>query len=90
MARLARHWYVACQSKELRKKPLARTVVGLPLVLFRDAEGRAQALLDRCPHRNAPLSLGRVTNEGRLECAYHGWHRLDSAKLRNQTRDGAA
>ena len=73
VARLARHWYVACQSKDLAKKPIARTVVGLPLVLFRDGEGRAQALLDRCPHRNAPLSLGRVTKAGQLECAYHGW-----------------
>ena len=36
------------------------------------ASGRAGALLDRCAHRNVPLSLGR-TVEGRLQCAYHGW-----------------
>jgi phenylpropionate dioxygenase-like ring-hydroxylating dioxygenase large terminal subunit len=34
------------------------------------------ALLDRCPHRNAPLSLGRC-EQGELRCAYHGW-RFDS------------
>ena len=73
VARLRRFWYVACQSAELGRKPLARTVVGVPLVLFRDAGGRAAALLDRCPHRNVPLSLGRVVAGGRLECAYHGW-----------------
>jgi len=73
VARLSRHWYVACQSSELRKVPLARTVLGAPIVLFRDGAGRAAALLDRCPHRNVPLSLGRVTNSGRLECRYHGW-----------------
>jgi phenylpropionate dioxygenase-like ring-hydroxylating dioxygenase large terminal subunit len=44
----------------------------VPLVLFR-SQGRAAALLDRCPHRNVPLSLGRVLADGRLECAYHGW-----------------
>lgn len=72
VARLRRFWYVACQSEELQKKPLARTVVGVPLVLFRGPGGQAGALLDRCPHRNVPLSLGRVVGE-RLECAYHGW-----------------
>src|SRR4051812_24859950 len=73
VARLRRFWYVACQSAELGRKPLARTVVGVPLVLFRDASGAPAALLDRCPHRNVPLSLGRLVAGGRLECAYHGW-----------------
>ena len=73
VARLTRYWYVACQSADLAEKPLARSVLGVPLVLFRDGAGRAAALLDRCPHRNVPLSLGRVVQGGRLECAYHGW-----------------
>ncbi len=41
-------------------------------MLFRGRSGAPAALLDRCPHRNVPLSLGRV-DDGRLECAYHGW-----------------
>ena len=73
VARLGRFWYVACQSADLRDRPLARDVLGVPLVLFRTADGKAAALLDRCPHRNVPLSLGRVVTGGRLECAYHGW-----------------
>jgi phenylpropionate dioxygenase-like ring-hydroxylating dioxygenase large terminal subunit len=73
VARLGRFWYVACQSDELKDKPLARSVLGVPLVLFRGASGKAGALLDRCPHRNVPLSLGRVVGAGVLECAYHGW-----------------
>ncbi|MBM4380875.1 MAG: Rieske 2Fe-2S domain-containing protein, partial [Deltaproteobacteria bacterium] len=51
---------------------LARTVLGIPVVLFRDAGGTAHALLDRCPHRNVPLSAGRVCGD-EIECAYHGW-----------------
>lgn len=43
-----------------------------PLVVFRAASGVA-ALVDRCPHRNVPLSMGRVTDDGALECGYHGW-----------------
>ncbi|HEX3853868.1 MAG TPA: aromatic ring-hydroxylating dioxygenase subunit alpha [Polyangiaceae bacterium] len=73
VARLGRFWYVACQTDELTDKPIARTILGTPLVLFRGAAGKAGALLDRCPHRNVPLSLGRVVGAGVLECAYHGW-----------------
>jgi phenylpropionate dioxygenase-like ring-hydroxylating dioxygenase large terminal subunit len=65
-------WYVACLSRELAKVPVGRTVLGTPLVLFRGDDGRPVALVDRCPHRNVPLSLGRV-RQGLLECRYHGW-----------------
>jgi phenylpropionate dioxygenase-like ring-hydroxylating dioxygenase large terminal subunit len=78
VARPARWWYVACRSTALRRRPLARRLLGMPLVLFRDAGGQPAALLDRCPHRNLPLSLGRVLASGRLECAYHGWQ-LDAS-----------
>jgi len=73
IARLSRAWYVACEARKLEKKPLRVELLGTPYVVFRDASGHAAALLDRCPHRNAPLSLGRVVAGGRLECAYHGW-----------------
>ncbi len=67
------HWFIVCLSDELTKKPIERELFSTKLVLFRDGEGRAAALLDRCPHRNVPLSIGKRTSEGNLECAYHGW-----------------
>lgn len=77
VVRLLRHWYVACTSEELDQsapsRPLAATVLGVPLALFRDGAREARALLDRCAHRNVPLSLGRVASDGSLECGYHGW-----------------
>src|ERR1039457_1434555 len=73
VARLAKYWYVACQSAELKGKPLARTILGIPVVFFRNREGLASALLDRCPHRNVPLSLGSIARAGNIQCAYHGW-----------------
>ena len=67
------YWYVACRSPELTtKKPLARTILGLNLVLFRDGQGKPAALRDRCLHRNARLSAGD-TFDGKLGCPYHGW-----------------
>jgi phenylpropionate dioxygenase-like ring-hydroxylating dioxygenase large terminal subunit len=71
IARVTRAWYVACRSEELRGEPIARRILDTPLVLFR-SHGRAVALLDRCAHRNVPLSLGFV-REQRLVCGYHGW-----------------
>jgi phenylpropionate dioxygenase-like ring-hydroxylating dioxygenase large terminal subunit len=72
VVRLMNHWFVACLSRELRDRPISRTIMGIPMVLFRDDQGRPGALLDRCPHRNVPLSMGDVV-EGQLQCAYHGW-----------------
>ncbi|MCX7676666.1 MAG: Rieske 2Fe-2S domain-containing protein, partial [Alteraurantiacibacter sp.] len=37
---------------------LARRIADRPTVLYRLADGTVAALLDRCPHRFAPLSLG--------------------------------
>lgn len=68
-----RWWYPACRSDDLRRGPVGISLMDTPLVVFRDGAGRAAALLDRCPHRNVPLSMGRVHSDGRLECAYHGW-----------------
>jgi phenylpropionate dioxygenase-like ring-hydroxylating dioxygenase large terminal subunit len=73
-----RAWWPVCTSAELRSgRVLGRTLCDVPLVLFRDAARRAAIALDRCPHRNAPLSAGRVV-DGQLECSYHGW-RFDGA-----------
>jgi vanillate O-demethylase monooxygenase subunit len=64
-------WQVIAFSKEIQAAPLSRTVCGEPVVLFRTESGEAVALADRCPHRLAPLSLGRVIGE-QIQCGYHG------------------
>jgi phenylpropionate dioxygenase-like ring-hydroxylating dioxygenase large terminal subunit len=65
-------WYPVCRSERLRPGPLAAALCGVPVVLFRTREGAPCALVDRCAHRNVPLSLGRVRGE-RVQCIYHGW-----------------
>ena len=64
-------WHLVALSRELKRRPVQRVVAGTPVALFRTEAGLA-ALLDRCPHRNYPLSKGRIV-EGALECPYHGW-----------------
>jgi len=73
VARVFDAWYAACRGEELRDAPLSRMIFDVPVVLFRDASGRAAVLLDRCAHRNAPLSHGAVDAAGHLACPYHGW-----------------
>jgi phenylpropionate dioxygenase-like ring-hydroxylating dioxygenase large terminal subunit len=66
-------WYPVCRSRDLAGRPLAVMLFSTPIVVFRSRPGGAPAaLLDRCPHRNVPLSLGKVRG-ARLQCAYHGW-----------------
>ncbi len=65
-------WYIACPSRKLKNRPVARTLFGRRLVFFRSESGQVSALDDCCPHRNAPLSAGEVA-DGQLACPYHGW-----------------
>jgi len=71
-------WHPVAQLGEVADAPLAVRLLGEDLVLWRDAAGAVQAWSDRCPHRGAQLSLGKLVpcakGEGRtLECPYHGW-----------------
>ncbi|MBS2017437.1 MAG: aromatic ring-hydroxylating dioxygenase subunit alpha [Deltaproteobacteria bacterium] len=66
-------WYVVLSSSELSsERPVGRRRFGLELVFWRDAEGRVAVATDRCPHRRAKLSLGRVKG-GCVECPFHGF-----------------
>jgi vanillate O-demethylase monooxygenase subunit len=65
-------WYVAAWSHEIAADGmLARTIVRVPLILWRDGAGRVTALDDRCCHRAAPLSKGRREGDN-IRCMYHG------------------
>lgn len=64
-------WYVAAWMTEVGGEPLARTILGDPIVLYRTENGVSVALEDRCCHRQLPLSLGTVRGE-EIECGYHG------------------
>ena len=64
-------WYVCAWDHEIGAAPLRRWICREPIVLWRGRDGRPAALADRCPHRGAPLSLGRVIG-GDLQCGYHG------------------
>lgn len=75
---LHENWYIAARTQDVgRNKPYSSTILEEPLALWRDASGTLAAVIDRCLHRNAPLSAGRVSR-GCIGCPYHGWS-YDSA-----------
>lgn len=64
-------WYVAALSRDVGRDPKSVRICGEPVLLYRTEAGQAVALLDRCPHRLVPLSMGHVNGDA-IQCAYHG------------------
>lgn len=68
---LKRAWYVAAMSKEVKSEALFhRRILGKSVMIYRLADGMPVALHDRCPHRFAPLSLGKREGD-EVACPYH-------------------
>ncbi len=65
-------WHPVAASAGVIGAPVAARLLERELVLWRAADGAVHAWADRCPHRGARLSMGRVEAD-RLECPYHGW-----------------
>ena len=64
-------WYAAAWSDEVSHALFERTIIGQSLVFYRDTHGVALAFDNACPHRSAPLSMGRLHGDV-VECPYHG------------------
>jgi phenylpropionate dioxygenase-like ring-hydroxylating dioxygenase large terminal subunit len=71
----AEAWYPIAYLEDLDKKqPTRFTLLEQDLVIWWDVQASSWRVFeDKCPHRLAPLSEGRINEAGRLECPYHGW-----------------
>lgn len=82
-------WYAAGWRHELNDKPIARTLLDEPVVIYKGADGAPIVLADRCAHRFAPLSLGKVEGDA-IQCPYHGLvYGRDGVCVRNPHGKGA-
>jgi vanillate O-demethylase monooxygenase subunit len=64
-------WYAAAWDSEVDASPLARTVCGEPVMLYRKLDRSVVAMRDACPHRLLPLSMG-IKEGDSIRCRYHG------------------
>ena len=67
-------WKAICRIAEipvLGARRVARAN-GPEVAVFRNAEDKVFALLDRCPHKGGPLSQGIVFGES-VACPLHNW-----------------
>jgi len=66
-------WWPIAFSDQIRQHPKAFRLGRQDFAVYRDLGGVVRAVDDACPHRRLPLSMGRITEDGYLQCAYHGW-----------------
>jgi phenylpropionate dioxygenase-like ring-hydroxylating dioxygenase large terminal subunit len=72
-------WYVVLESSEAGKKPIGVTRLGEKMVFWRDQGNAIHAAVDRCPHRGAALSIGKIRTD-HLQCPFHGFEFEPSGK----------
>ena len=68
---LRNRWYPIAPSWMVADKPVGMVRLGENIVVWRDKDGAAHVIEDRCPHRGARLSMGWNLGD-RLACWYHG------------------
>ncbi|MCP3731372.1 aromatic ring-hydroxylating dioxygenase subunit alpha [Sphingomonas sp. MG17] len=72
MRALKNIWYMAAWAEEIQPGELFhRTLLEQHILFFRDGTGAVKAIGNRCPHRFAPLHLGKQVGDA-VECRYHG------------------
>nr|BBN97246.1 berberine 11-hydroxylase oxygenase [Burkholderia sp.] len=64
-------WYVAAWADEIGDGMFTRKLLDTPVVMYRESSGKIVAMEDRCPHRFAKLSCGRLVDD-KVRCLYHG------------------
>lgn len=75
-------WYVILESKEVgKKKPIKVTRLNQELTLWRQENGKVCCISDKCCHRGASLSCGKLV-DGNVECPFHGFQFAADGKVK--------
>lgn len=83
-------WYAVLASKEVKRDQITSALrMNLPLAFFRTENGTLGCVADRCSHRGAALSGGKVKGDC-LQCPFHGLEFLPDGQCRFIPADGKA
>jgi phenylpropionate dioxygenase-like ring-hydroxylating dioxygenase large terminal subunit len=75
-------WYAVLDSKQLKKDGLLGvTRCSEKLVFWRDGDGKVHCIFDKCCHRGASLSHGKLVNS-HVECPFHGFQYDSTGKVK--------
>jgi phenylpropionate dioxygenase-like ring-hydroxylating dioxygenase large terminal subunit len=69
---LRRCWQPVARLQDLERGPQRAVLLGEALAVFLTESGEPAVVADRCAHRGASLSMGKVQGES-IQCPYHGW-----------------
>lgn len=69
---LRRCWQPVARLQDLKGGPQRAMLLGEALAVFLTEGGGPAVVADRCAHRGASLSMGKVCGES-VQCPYHGW-----------------
>lgn len=69
---LRRCWQPVARLEDLKNGPRRAVLLGEALAVFLTEGGEAAVVADRCAHRGASLSMGKVCGDS-IQCPYHGW-----------------
>lgn len=72
MLALRHCWQPVARVEDLEDGPQRAVLLEEPLAVFLTENGEAAVVADRCAHRGAPLSMGKVCGSS-IQCPYHGW-----------------
>ena len=71
-------WLDVCALEDIPLRGARRiSNAGMPIAIFRTGENEVYALVDRCPHKQGPLSMG-IVHGNSVTCPLHGM-RIDLA-----------
>jgi phenylpropionate dioxygenase-like ring-hydroxylating dioxygenase large terminal subunit len=65
-------WQPVARIEDLERGPKRAVLLGEALAVFLTESGEPAVVADRCAHRGASLSMGKVEGES-IQCPYHGW-----------------
>ena len=75
-------WYAVLDSKELKKgKIIGTTRLSEKLVFWRDDNDEINCIFDKCCHRGASLSAGKIV-DNHIECPFHGFQYDANGKVK--------